>query len=109
MTTQTKKRAAARSAARMKKEDLRKEPSPDPRSQVKKSPRGTLYRVTTVSLDDLPGFLERNQFVAKTFFHYKPEEDPTIPEKTPEDRYRKYLSGFVLGVRKRGETEVREL
>lgn len=92
-------RAAARSAARMKKKPSPQAPAVDPRWEVKKTPRGTLYRVITIPLLDLPTFLDRERLDPKTYFHYGPEADPNI----------KPDPGWVLGVRGREDKETKEL
>lgn len=93
-------RAAARSAARMKKKPSPTQaPAVDPRWEVKTTPRGTLYRVITIPLLDLPTFLDREKLEPKTYFHYGPEANPNI----------KPDPGWVLGVRSREEKDTREL
>jgi hypothetical protein len=96
------KKAAARSAARMKKKPSPQDPQApaiDPRWEVKTTPRGTLYRVITIPLLELPTFLDREKLDPKTYFHYGPETNPNI----------KPDPGWVLGVRGREDKETKEL
>lgn len=106
------KQTAARSAARAKKRKETSPPPPAPPSPegvIKTTPGGKVYRLYTIPVMDYPAFLEREKLDPKGYFHYPPEEDKTIPQDTPENRLRRYRSGFVLGVRRDGETEDREL
>lgn len=103
MSLSLTQRAAARSAARMKK-PVSPPPPSFPAGTVKATARGTKYRIVTIKLSEYPAFMEANKLEPKIFFHFKPEEDPKI-----QDAEARYRSGFVLGVRKQGEKEVREL
>lgn len=88
------RRAAARSAARMKKtrDPAPQAPAaPDPEGVIKTSPRGTMYRVYTVPLMAYPKFMEKKGFVPKMYFYFAPEGEE------------------VLGVRKKDDPEAREL
>lgn len=106
MSLSNLKQSAARSAARQAK---RKAPSPPPlepglpEGEIKQSKTGKKYRLYKVSLEDLPSFLARKEFESKLYFRYLPEVE--FDKEGKEIPY----SGDVLGVRRNGETEEREL